>query len=62
MDKSKTVHAVQLDLFLPRPMLPRWTQLTPEVHEAVRELVIQMMCEHLTDQVSESSEEEFGNE
>lgn len=47
MDKSKVAYAVQLNLFLPRPTLPRWTQLTPEVHEAVRELVIQMMYEHL---------------
>lgn len=62
MDKSKTVQAVQLSLFLPRPTLPRWTQLTPGVQEAVRELVIHMLCEHLTDQVPESFEEESNNE
>lgn len=62
MDKLKTVQAVQLNLFLPRPTLPRWTQLTPEVQEAVREFVIQMLCEHLADQLSDSLEEEFDHE
>lgn len=62
MDKSKAVHAVQMNLFLPRPTLPRWTQLPTEVQETTRELVVQILCEYLTEQTSESSEKEVGNE
>ena len=62
MDNSKAAYAVQMNLFLPCPTLPRWTQLPTEVQEVARELVIQMMCEYVAEQVSQSSEEEFGHE
>ena len=62
MVKSKTAPAVQLDLFLPRPKLPQWGQLPPEVRDAVAELLGHMLCGYLTGYAPESSEEEVDHE
>jgi len=58
MDKSKLLPDIQLNLFYPRPTLPRWTQLPPEVREAACELVAQMLSEYFTGQVSSSEQKE----
>ena len=62
MGKSKTTPAVQLSLFLPRPKLPQWVQLPPEVREAVAELLAHLLCGYLTGYAPESFEEESDHE
>lgn len=53
---------VQLNLFHPRPRLPRWIELPTEVREEVCELVAQLLSEFVADQVSGAHAKEFDNE
>ena len=39
-------HAVQMDLFHPRPALPLWRALPAEVKQQVHALVVQLLKEH----------------
>ena len=54
MNKLRTVRVVQMNLFLPRPTLPAWTQLPLEVQQETRELLAQLLSEYLTAEASES--------
>ena len=63
MRKAKALHdQVQLDLFQPRPLLPRWIELPTEVREEVCELIAQLFCAYVADQVSGAHAKEFDNE
>jgi len=63
MRKAKVFHdQVQLNLFHPRPILPRWIELPTEVREEVCELVAQLFSAYVADQVSGSHTKEFDNE
>ncbi len=63
MHKAYVLHdQVQLNLFHPRPTLPRWAELPMEVREAACELIAQVLSAHLADHASGSHEKEFGNE
>lgn len=63
MRKAKVLYdQVQLELFHPRPTLPRWIDLPTEVREEVGELVAQLLSVYVADQVLGTHAKEFDNE
>ena len=63
MRKEKVLSdEVQLNLFRPRALLPRWIELPTEVREEVCELIAQLFCAYVADQVSGAHTKEFGDE
>ncbi len=62
MANPNHVQTIQMDLFLPRPILPRWAQLPAEIQNKTRELLVQFLNESLAECASESSKKEVSYE
>ena len=63
MRKEKALYdQVQLNLFQPRALLPRWIELPTEVREEVCELIAQLFGAYVADQVSGAHAKEFDDE